>query len=159
MATGATKNAGATNRRLDITSPSFSNNGNIPVMYSCDGANINPELNIGELPNQTQSLAIILEDPDSPKGNYVHWLMWNIPPGQKIAEASTDGVQGINSKQQDTYYGPCPPAGSQAHHYHFKIYALDTKLDLPVSSDKNALLKAMEGHVIASGELVGLYKK
>ena len=98
-----------------------------------------------------------MDDPDAPSGTFDHWIMWNIPPIDKIEENSAPGIQGINSKNQNKYYGPCPPSGT--HHYHFRIYALDTKLDIPEKSDKKALLKALEGHIIATGELIGVYKK
>ncbi len=144
------------NRILTVKSPDFSSNDFIPAKYSCVGANVNPAINIGDIPEGTKSLALIMEDPDA-HGTFDHWIMWNIPVKEKIEENSTPGAQGKNGKGENKYAGPCPPSGT--HHYHFKIYALDTKLDLPITTGKNALLKAMNGHIIASGELVGLFKK
>lgn len=129
----------------------------IPVKYTCSGENINPEISISGIPAETKSLALIMDDPDAPSGDFVHWVMWNILTDGKISENSAPGVQGVNDFGENKYGGPCPPSGT--HHYHFKIYALDTKLELPTETDKQGLLKAMEGHVLASGELVGLYMK
>jgi len=145
------------NKTLTVQSPAFANNEFIPAKYTCDGSNINPELNIKDIPDNAKSLALIIEDPDAPKGTFDHWVMWNIPVKDKIAENSTPGAQGMNGKKENKYMGPCPPSGT--HHYHFKVFALDTKLDLPVNTDKKSLQKAMDGHVVSSGELVGLYKK
>lgn len=145
------------NTTLTVKSPAFANNDFIPSKYTCDGLNINPELNIGDMPKETKSLALIMEDPDAPKRTFDHWVMWNIPLKERIEENSAPGAQGRNSMNENKYHGPCPPEG--LHHYYFKIFALDTKLDLPIDTDKKKLLSAMEGHVLASGELVGLYKK
>lgn len=142
---------------LTVTSPAFAENEMIPVKYTCKGEDVNPEINIMGIPTEAKSLALIMDDPDAPSGDFVHWVMWNIPIQEKIAENSAPGVQGLNGLDENKYKGPCPPSGT--HHYHFKMYALDTKLDLPAATDKQGLLKAMEGHVLASGELVGLFKK
>lgn len=144
-------------KTLQLKSPVFTDNGLIPSQYTCDGENVNPELHISGIPDGTQSLALIVEDPDAPGGTYDHWVMWNIPPRDRIEENSSPGAQGRNSRNENKYYGPCPPHG--AHHYHFKIYALDTRLDLPITTDKAALLKALHGHILAGGELVGVYKR
>jgi Raf kinase inhibitor-like YbhB/YbcL family protein len=100
---------------------------------------------------------VIVEDPDAEGGTIDHWLMWNIPVTDKIEENSALGIQGKNSKLENKYMGPCPPEGT--HHYHFMVYALDAKLDLPADSDKSKLLTAMKGHMLSSGDLTGLYKK
>jgi Raf kinase inhibitor-like YbhB/YbcL family protein len=144
-------------KTLNVSSPAFTNNSSIPSKYTCDGKSINPELNIGNIPAEAKTLAIIVDDPDAPKGTFVHWVMWNIPVKEKILENSAPGFVGKNEKNENKYTGPCPPSGT--HHYHFKIYALDTTLDLQGYSHKQDLLKAMEGHIIASGELIGTYKK
>lgn len=141
---------------LKIKSTAFSDNGFIPAKYTCSGTNISPELTIENLPENAQSLALIMDDPDAP-GTFDHWVMWNMPVKAKIEENSAPGMQGLNGKRENKYTGPCPPSGT--HHYHFKVYALDSKLDLENGTDKKALLKAMEGHIIGTGELVGLYKK
>ena len=145
------------NKPLIIKSPAFSNNGWIPAKYACIGSNINPTLSISDIPNGTKSLALIVDDPDAPNGTFVHWVMWNIPVTSVIDENSAPGIQGKNGKGENNYFGPCPPTGT--HHYNFKIYALDTKLILPIGADKNALLKAMDKHILASGVLIGLFKK
>ncbi len=145
------------NTILMVKSPAFTNNGNIPTKYTCDGENVNPELNIDELPKETKSLALIVDDPDAPNGNFVHWLMWNIPPKTKIEENTSPGIQGKNSKQENKYYGACPSKG--IHHYHFHIYAIDTKLVLPGDTDKSALLRAIDGHILGTGEIIGVYQK
>ncbi|MFE3870223.1 YbhB/YbcL family Raf kinase inhibitor-like protein [Flavobacterium sp. ZS1P70] len=142
---------------LVIKSPEFLDNEFISSKYTCDGVNVNPEISIDEIPKNTKSLAIILDDPDAPNGSFCHWIMWNITPKNSIKENSAPGIQGRNSFGENKYDGPCPPSGK--HHYHFKVYALNTKLNLLVSTDKNELEKAMKEHIIARGELVGLYKR
>jgi Raf kinase inhibitor-like YbhB/YbcL family protein len=142
---------------LTIKSPSFANDGSIPSKYTCTGANINPALIINDIPKETKSLALIMDDPDAPYGNFDHWIMWNIPPQERIEENSAPGTQGKNGKKENKYTGPCPPSGT--HHYHFKIYALNTVLDLTDDTDKKSLLEAMEGHVITTAELIGVYEK
>ena len=145
-------------KQLRITSAAFQHNGLIPSKYACDGANINPELNIEDIPEGTQSLALIIDDPDAPLGTWNHWIVWNIPPTKnKIDENSVPGTQGTNSARKQSYGGPCPPFGT--HRYFFKAYALDTKLTLNPNSKKKDLEKAMQGHTLAQGELIGLYKR
>lgn len=142
---------------LIVKSPAFVNNGSIPEKFTCEGANISPEIHITDFPKETKSLALIMEDPDPPNGIFVHWLMWNIPPREVILENTKPGVEGLNSMKVNNYYGPCPVTGT--HHYHFRIYALDTKLELPANTDKDGLLKAMDGHLLSSGILIGIVKK
>jgi len=142
---------------LEITSPSFRNDGYIPVKFSCEGENVSPALSVKNIPSQAVSLAIVVEDPDAPNGTFTHWIAWNIEPLGNIPEKSMQGIQGKNSKGNNGYMGPCPPKGT--HHYHFKIYALNAKLSLPEGSTKKQLLEAMNDHIIGSGELVGLYEK
>lgn len=142
---------------LSVTSAAFKENEMIPAKYTCIGEDINPEISISGIPQEAKSLALIMDDPDAPSGDFVHWVMWNIPTDGKIVENSAPGVQGLNGMDENKYKGPCPPSGT--HHYHFKVYALDAKLELPKETDKQSLLKAMEGHVLSSGELVGLFKK
>ena len=146
------------NKTLTVNSPAFENNQSIPPKYTCDGSNINPALTIKDIPKETQSLVLVMDDPDVPKGTFDHWIMWNIPVKEKIEENSAPGTQGKNSKGENQYYGPCPPSGA-GHHYHFHVYALDTKLNLSANTDSGALLKAMNGHIIGQGELIGTYKK
>jgi hypothetical protein len=146
-----------TKTHLTVKSPAFGPSDHIPARYTCDGEGINPELIIENVPDNVRTLALIMEDPDAAKGTFDHWIMWNIPVTKKIAENSAPGTQGQNGKKENKYAGPCPPSGT--HHYHFKIYALDKQLDLPSGSDKKALLKAMEGHILGEGELIGLYQR
>ena len=143
---------------LTVQSPAFGANTMIPVKYTCEGASVSPALHIGEFPSQTKSLAIIVHDPDAghPDG-FTHWVVFNIDPMRTIPEGFKGGVQGRNGAGKTGYMGPCPPTG--VHHYHFMVYALDTRLDLGGSADKAELEKAMEGHILAKGDLIGLYKK
>jgi len=144
-------------KKLAITSPAFENNGFIPSKYTCDGDNINPALKIAGVPEGTQSLTLIVDDPDAPMGTWDHWIVWNIPPTERIEENSVPGTEGLNDSRKHSYGGPCPPSG--AHRYFFKVYALDTKLVLHPNSRKKDVEKAMEGHILAKGEIVGLYKR
>lgn len=143
---------------LTISSTSFTENGVIPIKYTCDGDNLSPALHFQDLPKETVSIAIILHDPDASKaGGFTHWIAWNINPTIDIPENYKGGEQGTNDAQKQGYIGPCPPSGT--HHYHFKIYALDAILTLDKNVNKTTLEKAMKGHILAKGELVGLYKK
>lgn len=143
---------------LTVKSFAFKNKGFIPSKYTSDGENINPDIIIEDIPADTKSLAIIMEDPYASNGIFCHWVMWDIPPKNIIRENSKPGVQGKNSRRENKYKGPCPPSGR--HQYHFKVYALDTELgSLSINTDRKGLLDAMEGHVISSGNLVGLYER
>ncbi|MFE3869404.1 YbhB/YbcL family Raf kinase inhibitor-like protein [Flavobacterium sp. LS2P90] len=143
---------------LVIKSSAFQDNEFISSKYTCDGVNINPDISIDEIPKNTKSLAIIVDDPDAPNGTFCHWVMWDIAPKSIIKEDSAPGTQGRNGFGENKYNGPCPPIGK--HHYHFKVYALDTVLSsLPPSTDKIELEKAMKDHIMAWGELIGLYKR
>lgn len=142
---------------LRVRSVAFSHGGHIPPKYTCEGENINPPLEISGFPEKTKSLALILEDPDAPKGVYDHWIAWNIPPNEAIAENSRPGITGTNSFGNAGYGGPCPPSGS--HRYFFKVYALDSELNLPAGADKKTLQQAMKDHVLASAELMAHYQK
>ncbi|MGA2955719.1 MAG: YbhB/YbcL family Raf kinase inhibitor-like protein [Thermodesulfobacteriota bacterium] len=145
---------------LKISSPAFENNKPIPKKYTCDGVNVNPPLKIENVPREAKSLALILDDKDAPRGTYVHWILWGIHPGlAKIRENSVPegAVQGRNDFKKNNYGGPCPP--SRAHRYVFKAYALDVQMNLDPKSMKADLEKAMEGHIIARGEWVGVYKR
>ena len=142
---------------LNVSSIAFSHGGHIPKKYSCEGENINPPLEISNIPKEAKTLALIVEDPDAPSGTFYHWLVWNIPPNEPIAEGYIPGIMGKNSFGKTGYGGPCPPKGS--HRYFFKIYAIDTELDLQADATKDALQQAMQGHIIAQGELMGKYQK
>ncbi|THU36079.1 YbhB/YbcL family Raf kinase inhibitor-like protein [Niastella caeni] len=142
---------------LHITSPEFEGNGFIPSRFTCDGANVSPPLDVHDIPNTAKSLALIVDDPDAPIRAWVHWLAWNIPVAQHIKEDTEFKDQGVNDFRQNKYGGPCPPYG--VHRYHFKVYALDVLLELPADTSKTELEKAITGHVVAYGELVGKYKR
>jgi Raf kinase inhibitor-like YbhB/YbcL family protein len=144
-------------KELAVTSRVFENNGLIPSKYTCDGDNVNPPLKIQGLPDGTVSLVLIVDDPDAPMGTWDHWVVWNIPPTEEIKENSVPGIEGLNSSRRNSYGGPCPPSGT--HRYFFKVYALDTKLDLRPNSRKRDIEKVMEGHILAKAQIVGLYKR
>lgn len=143
--------------KMELSSLDFNNNGLIPVKYTCQGKDINPSLQIKNLPNNTKSLVLIVDDPDAPSGNWDHWIVFNIDPTFKIEEDSVPGIEGINSWGENNYGGPCPPSGT--HRYFFKLYALDTVLNLEQNTNKDQLLLEMEGHILEKAELIGLYKK
>ena len=142
---------------LKIDSPAFKNEEFIPSRYTCEGENINPALTIGDIPAGTKSLALIMEDPDAPKGSFDHWLLWNIPVADKIEEKTNAGISGTNGFGKTGYGGPCPPSGT--HRYFFRVYALDVELDLAAGSDKKLLLEAIDDHVLAMGEIMAKYEK
>ncbi len=145
---------------LQITSPVFKNNESIPVKYTCDGEDINPPLLIENVPPEAKSLALIHDDPDAPMGTWVHWVLWNISPDTgEIKENSVPAgaQQGFNDFRKHDYGGPCPPSGT--HRYFFKLYALDSLLDLSSNAKKGDLEKAMKGHILAQTQLIGLYKR
>jgi Raf kinase inhibitor-like YbhB/YbcL family protein len=145
-------------QKLVVKSPVFENNQLIPAKYTCDGDNVNPPLTIEGVPEGAKSLALIVDDPDCPTGTWNHWLVWNIPPTtRKIEENKVPGTEGISTYRKHAYGGPCPPSGT--HRYFFKVYALDAKLDLTANSTKKDVERAMESHVLAEGELVGLYRR
>ena len=142
---------------MELKSSEFKDNQFIPAKFSCEGKDINPALIIGDIPQEAKSLALIIDDPDAPMGTWVHWVVFDIPPVSRIEENSIPGRQGVNSAGGRNYHGPCPPFG--VHHYFFKIYALDTVLNLKEGISKEQLEKAMQGHILANAQLVGLYKK
>ena len=143
---------------MRITSPDFSEGSAIPEEFTCDRADISPELNIENLPEDTKSIAIIMDDPDATSGTFNHWISWNIQPANKIEENSSQGISGTNSFKKTGYNGPCPPAG-KAHRYIFKVHALDTELDLETTAVKSDLINAMKDHVIAEADLMGIYAR
>jgi hypothetical protein len=144
-------------KELVLTSPAFKNNQPIPKKYTCDGEDVNPPLNIEGTPPETKSLVLIIDDPDAPMGTWDHWIVWNIQPKSKIEENKVPGVEGINDFRKHSYGGPCPPSGT--HRYFFKIYALDTLLNIPANSRKKDVEKAIKDHTVAKGELIGLYTR
>ncbi len=145
---------------MKISSESFQDGGYIPPKFTADGEKINPRLLIEGVPQTAKSLALIVDDPDAPSGTFIHWTVWNISPAvAEIAENSVpaQAVQGITSDGEPGYVPPAPPNGT--HRYFFKIYALDTELDLDESARISDLISAMEGHTIDKAELVGLYSR
>lgn len=142
---------------LLITSAAFVANQLIPARYTCEGKNINPPIDINGIPDKAHSLALIVDDPDAPGKTWVHWVVWNIPITHHIKENSVPGEQGLNDFKRIAWGGPCPPSGT--HRYFFKVYALDALLDLTSTATKKDLEHAMNEHILAYGELVGLYKK
>ena len=145
---------------LRISSTAFTHNGRIPSKYTCDGADVNPPLIMENVPNGANSLALIVDDPDAPAGTWVHWVVWNIRPSTKeIRENSVpEGAsQGITDFRRQKYGGPCPPSGT--HRYFFKLYALDAMLTLGANAGKPAVERAMQGHILAQTELIGLYSR
>jgi Raf kinase inhibitor-like YbhB/YbcL family protein len=144
---------------MSITSPAFNYGEAIPVQYSCDGENVSPDLDWFGIPAGTVTLALIMDDPDAPVGTWVHWVLYNLPvdtPGLRQG-ASGVGLDGKNSWNQTGYGGPCPPGGE--HRYFFKLYALDTSLDLKTGATKKTLESALEGHVLGQAELMGTYSR
>jgi Raf kinase inhibitor-like YbhB/YbcL family protein len=150
--------------KLSVESPAFGQGEKIPVKYTCDGEDMSPPLKWSPGPAATKSYALIVDDPDAPGGSFTHWLAYNVPSGvTSLDEHVTalyrlgDGtLQGKNSYGRIGYGGPCPPPG-RPHHYRFGVYALDTRLKLGPGASKDGLLTAMSGHVLAQGELTGVY--
>jgi len=142
---------------MRISSPAFEHNAFIPVKFSCQGKGANPPLSIEGVPKETKSLALIVDDPDAPGGDFVHWVVYNAPVTNRVEENSVFGKQGVNSLGKVGYVSPCPPSG--AHRYFFKIYALDTLLNLKEGISKTDLESAMAGHILDQAQLVGLYQK
>lgn len=145
---------------MNISSPSFGTDERIPSKHTCDGNDINPTLNISDVPEKAQSLALIVDDPDAPMGTWTHWLLWNVDP--KISSidensAPMDALQGKNDFGKLNWGGPCPSDGE--HHYFFKLYALDTKLDLREGSTAKDLEATMADHILEKAELVGIYSR
>lgn len=158
-------------QKLEVTSPAFQDGKTIPMEYACDGDNISPALAWANVPPGVRSYAIIVEDPDIPIPRFlipswVHWIVYNIDPvntsipkGYLKNDAAENGSKtGMTSYRNMRYSGPCPPFGT--HRYFFKVYALDRMLDLmPQKATRKNILKAMDGHIVAYGELVGTYTR
>ncbi len=145
---------------MKLISPAFNHNSAMPAKYTCDGENISPPLDIGEVSEDTRSLVLIMDDPDAPGGTWLHWTLWNITPTTRaIGEASVPegAVEGTTSFGNTGYGGPCPPSGE--HRYVFHAYALDTELSLAGGASQEELEGAMAGHIIAQAELIGLYRR
>jgi Raf kinase inhibitor-like YbhB/YbcL family protein len=149
-----------------ITSSAFAAGAGIPAKYTCDGQNASPPLDWGQCPSGIASLALIVDDPDAPFGVFIHWIIFNLPSGTRsLPEAVpkdgnlADGVlQGKNGFGKIGYAGPCPPSGSP-HRYRFTLYALDKPLGLAAGVSKEQVLAAMEGHILAQSQLIGIYQR
>ena len=152
---------------LDLKSDAFGNGQSIPAKYSCSGKNISPALTWSEPPAGTQSFALIVDDPDAPMGTWVHWVLYNIPAGARSLPEDLP-IKGKNIEPEAIYFGknssgnirydgPCPPSGT--HRYYFKLYALDTLIGLLPGASKEDLLREMQGHILAQGELMGTFSK
>lgn len=149
---------------MKITSSAFKDNQSIPPRHTADGSDIIPQLTFEEVPREAKSLALVVDDPDVPRslrpdGNWDHWVVWNIPIDVTAIEEARPprGVVGRNSWGKNAYGGPAPP--DREHRYFFKLYALDTMLDLPQKSGKGELEEAMKGHILAEAKLMGRYER
>ena len=150
---------------MELTSAAFQPGEMIPTKYTCDGPDVSPPLSWSDPPAGTKSFALISDDPDAPVGTWVHWVMWNVPADTRALEENVPKKESLpNGTKQGTtdfrrigYGGPCPPSGT--HRYFFKLYALDTTLNLPASTTKKDLEKAMQGHILAQAELMGKYRR
>lgn len=151
---------------LTVSSTAFASQAAIPVQYSCDGTNISPPLQWSGAPLETQSFALILDDPDAPRGTFVHWVLYNMPAtttslGEAVSPGGslpTGSLEGVNDLGNQGYGGPCPPAGS-THRYYFRLYALDTMLNLAAGASRAQVDQAMSGRILAQGELMGFYSR
>lgn len=156
---------GAKPAKLDVRSPAFQEGAMIPKLYTCDGKNVSPPLTWGSAPERAQSIALICDDPDAPRGTFVHWVLFNLPPESKglqenvpVGKALAGGAkQGAGTSKKTGYMGPCPPSG--VHRYYFKVFVLDSRLNLDSGITKEQLLKAMDGRILAEGQLMGTYKR
>ncbi|HUC88965.1 MAG TPA: YbhB/YbcL family Raf kinase inhibitor-like protein [Candidatus Paceibacterota bacterium] len=145
---------------MKIESDIFINNGRIPVEYTCYGKGMQPPLKISGVPDEAKSLALIMDDPDAPSGDFVHWVIWNMSPKTSIIKnsiAPEGAMEGYTSLNKPGFVAPCPPSG--IHRYNFKLYALDAVLSIPKFSNKADLTRAMDKHIIGSAEIIGLYGK
>jgi hypothetical protein len=151
---------------IQLTSSAFGEGSPIPRRYTCDGEDVSPPLKWSGAPQDAKSLALICDDPDAPAGTWVHWVLYGIPPtvaelpeGVPASEVVLGGAQqGVNDSRGVGYSGPCPPRGSP-HRYFFKLYALDVELKLKPRASKRDVVSAMQGHILAEGQLMGTYKR
>jgi Raf kinase inhibitor-like YbhB/YbcL family protein len=156
----------STTMTIKITSSAFADEQPIPSKYTCDGENLSPPLKWDQIPETAKSLALICDDPDAPSRTWVHWVVYDLPATTRELpeavpakeEVAAGAKQGRNDFKRLGYGGPCPPAGD-AHRYYFKLYALDTELNLGAGATKGDVEKAMQGHILAEGKLMGKYKR
>jgi Raf kinase inhibitor-like YbhB/YbcL family protein len=147
---------------IEVMSPAFEADATIPKRHTGEGEDVSPPLRWSSLPQGTKEIALICDDPDAPTQKpFVHWVAYKIPADRRgLPEGSTEGaLEGINDFGEVGYDGCMPPRGHGVHHYHFKVYALDTELDTPAGLSKDELLAAIEGHVLDEGELVGTFER
>lgn len=150
---------------IQVMSSAFEEGNAIPQKYACDGQDISPPLSWEAGPEGTRSIALIADDPDAPRGTFVHWVLYDLPGNARELPENTardrtlpnGAKQGVNSGGKIGYMGPCPPSGT--HRYFFKVYALDAMTNLPPGKNKADLLKTLEGHILAQGQIMGTYKK
>ena len=145
---------------MKLSSPDFSDGGNIPEGFTCEDKDVSPTLKIDGVPKEAKCLVLIVDDPDAPGGNFTHWLMWNVVPDLTEIAANrppSHAVQGVNEFGKSKYSGPCPPSG--VHRYYFRLYALDTTLILPPKSKRKAVDSAIKGHILAEATLMGRYAR
>ena len=150
---------------IELTSSAFEHEGMIPVKYTCDGEDMSPPLSWSGIPEEVETIALIADDPDAPGKTWVHWVLFNLPADMTSmdenmsteATLKNGALQGITDFGRHGYGGPCPPGGT--HRYFFKIYALDTTLNLDSTARKSDVVKAMDGHILAKGELMGRYQR
>ena len=140
-------------------SSAFEHTGSIPSKYTCDDENINPSLSISDVHSSAKTLVLIVDDPDAHGGTWTHWVVWNIPSDtREIMEGAVPkgAIQG-KTNRANSYHGPCPPSGT--HRYFFKLYALDTVLNIPLTSTRGNVEEAMKGHIVADAKLMGTYER
>lgn len=151
-------------RNMQVSTKSFSAGGEIPKRYTCDGADVSPQLSWGEAPSGAKSIALIADDPDAPRGTWTHWVLYDLPPRtlelaedvRKLDQLPGGGSQGRNDFGKTGYNGPCPPPG-KPHRYFFRVFALDKALGLKPGASRKEVEGAMQGHVLAQGEVMGRY--
>jgi Raf kinase inhibitor-like YbhB/YbcL family protein len=146
--------------KLDVSSSAFSEGKSIPEKYTCDGENVSPPIKWSGAPANTKSIAMIVEDPDAPSGTFTHWVLYDMPGTTKeFGEGSSGGgKEGVNGFGKKGYGGPCPPPGGP-HRYFFRVYALDAPSLGSAGSSKEDVTAAMQGHILAQGQLMGTYKR
>jgi Raf kinase inhibitor-like YbhB/YbcL family protein len=160
-----TETMGGKKMEIKVKSTAFEEGGKIPKQYTCDGSDVSPPLAWSAIPEGTKSIALICDDPDAPMGTWVHWVLFNLPPDVKELPENVPArknlengaIHGINDFRNLGYGGPCPPSGT--HRYYFKVYALDMQINLKAGITKGKLLKAMKGHILAEGQLMGKYTR
>lgn len=150
---------------MELSSAAFKNGASIPKQFTCDGPNISPPLQWSGVPENSKSLALLVDDPDAPRGNWVHWILFNIPPDtsalpeniKKMRTIPNGARQGMNDFREIGYGGPCPPGGK--HRYFFRLYALDAELTAEPGVSRASLERAMQGHIVGDAQLMGTYQR